>query len=99
MKRWVSRFCLRLVATMLAKESAMGDLMENETCGSSEKLAQEVMVEVRPVGKARLLHSLFMISNSSIEQEIDLKLDLFDLSQYDISLVQFCVELFSFIEV
>lgn len=32
-----------------------GDLMENETCGSSEKLAQEVMVEGgRRVGKERL---------------------------------------------
>lgn len=36
-----------------------------------------------------------MTSNSSTEHEIDFQTDSFDLSQRDVSLVQFCVELFN----
>lgn len=46
--RWV------LFSSDACKRRRDRDLIENETCGSSEKLAQEVMVEEQRVGKARL---------------------------------------------
>lgn len=76
------------------------DFLENESSGSSEKLAQEVMVEEAAGWEGTtLIYSLLMTSNSSIEHELDFKTDSFDLSQHDVSLVQFCIELFSFINV
>lgn len=49
-----------------------GDLLENETN------AQGVLLEERPVGKARLYYSCLMTSNSSNEHEIDFKTDSFN---------------------
>lgn len=72
-------------ATMLAKEGAMETSLRIETCGSSEKLAQENRGERDVIWEGTAL--LF--------SRYDLKTDSFDLSEHNVHLVHYCVEWFS----
>lgn len=92
-------FCPRLITTMLAKEGAIETPLRMRPAEAARSLHRKSFWKSGGFGRHDSNYSLLMTSYSSTEHEIDFKPDSFDPSQRDVSLVQFCVELFSFINV
>lgn len=85
---------------MLAKEGAMQTSLRMRASEAARSLQRKSWWKSAAGWEGTtLIYSLLMTSNSSIEHELDFKTDSFDLSEHDVSLVQFCIELFYFINV